>query len=70
MLYIVTIELAKNKKDSIIYILLDKSVTYVYNNKTGLDGELAVPCNLQSATAGLNSCLGVNWLNMCVGFWR
>jgi len=22
-----------------------------------LDGEIAVPCNLQSATAGLNSCL-------------
>jgi len=30
-----------------------------YNNKAGLDGELAVPCNLQSATAGLNNCLGV-----------
>ena len=42
-----------------LQFLLDKIAGCSYNNKAGLDGELAVPCNLQSATAGLNNCLGV-----------
>ncbi len=31
----------------------------VYNNATALDGELAALCNLQSATAGSNTVLGL-----------
>ncbi len=30
-----------------------------YNNGTALDGELAALCNLQSATVGLNTVLGL-----------
>lgn len=29
-------------------------------DKAALVGEIAVPCNLQSATAGMNSCLRVS----------
>ena len=35
--------------------------------KAGLDGELAVPCDLQSATAGSNARPGCNVSNMCKG---
>lgn len=46
--------------------LLDKLFEILYHILAGIDGELAVPCNLQSAIAGLNACLGVIWLKMCV----
>jgi len=48
---------------------LTNEIDVLYNINTGLDGELAVPCNLQSAIAGSNSCLGANWSNMCTDFW-
>ena len=41
-------------------IFLDFLIKMLYNNKTRLDGELAVPCNLQSAIAGLNASLGIS----------
>lgn len=37
-------------------LLLDGEGKSGYNSGAVLDGELAVPCSLQSATAGLNSC--------------
>ena len=46
-------------------IFLDFFNLLVYNNCTGLDGELAVPCNLQPAIAGLNACLGNARSKMC-----
>lgn len=48
--------------------LVDKFNAFVYNNKTGLDGELTVPCDPQPVIAGSNSCLGVVWSNMCKNF--
>ena len=45
--------------------LLDKTLKNLYHSHAEIDGELAVPCNLQSAIAGLNACLGVIWLKMC-----
>ena len=38
--------------------MLDNFANLVYNNIAVIDGELAVPCNLQSAIARLNTLRG------------
>ncbi len=38
----------------------------MYNDSTELDGEIAVPCNLQPATAGSKNYLGIIRSNMSI----
>ena len=49
MIFFVEKILATKQKTERFIFIVDKRMPNVYNCNTGLDGELAVPCNLQPA---------------------